>query len=165
MTPFRASLEDVVRVLAATPERCLIVEGLIAFRSRLHALGMTEGFQWIGGGFVEKRASDPKEIDVVTFFRKPSAWTTSHAETSAIAENREIFAPGGARARYRCDAYFVDLGHPTALRWITHWCGVYSHQKETHAWKGFLELPLAPETPGDFWAAALAEQRERLGLG
>jgi hypothetical protein len=163
MTPFLVSVEELVRRFVTSVARLRVLEGFVAFRSRLHALGLTEGFQWIGGGFLELRAHEPKDIDVVTFYRKPSEWLTPGAEERAVRGAPEVFTTAGAKAAFACDAYFVDLAHPSAVRWIVHWCGVHSHQMESRAWKGFLEVPLAPEAPGDFWVAALAEARERYG--
>jgi hypothetical protein len=164
MTPFPATLEELVRRFATSVARVRILEGFFAMRARLHELGVAEGFQWIGGGFVELRPREPEDMDVVTFFRKPAAWSAPDDEARAVRGEPELFTAPGARARYRCDAYFVDLGAPSAPRWIAHWCGVHSHHMETRAWKGFVEVPLAPDAPGDLWGAALAEQREALGL-
>jgi hypothetical protein len=163
MSPYTATLEEVVRRFATSPARCRILEGFAAFRARLHEHGMTSGFQWIGGGFIELRPTEPHDIDVVTFFTKPAAWTTADEEARIVRAEPELFTAKGARERYLCDAYFVDLGDTSAVRWITHWCGVHSHHMETRAWKGFVEVPLAGDTPGDLWAAALAEKRAELG--
>jgi hypothetical protein len=164
MTPYTATLEEFVRRFGTSADRCRILDRFVAFRSRLHEHGITSGFQWIGGGFIEQRSTEPHDIDVVTFFRKPAAWATPEREAGVVRAEPELFTASGARGRYLCDAYFVDLGDPRAVRWIAHWCGVHSHHMETRAWKGFVELPLAPDLPGDLWAAALAECKAKLGL-
>ena len=163
MTPFRTSLEELVRRFALSAERHRILEGFLAFRARLQAHGLVDGFQWIGGGFLELREREPGDLDVVTFFRKPAAWATPAEEARIIRAEPELFTSAGASTRYRCDAFFVDLGAPEALRWAVYWCGLHSHHMETCAWKGFLEVPLA-ETPGDLWGAAMAERRGALGM-
>lgn len=165
MTPFRTSLEELVRRFALSTERHRILQGFLAFRARLHELGIVDGFQWIGGGFLELRPREPGDIDVVTFFRRPAAWTTREEEERVVRAAPEVFTSSGAGARYGCDAFFVALDAPDALRWAVYWCGLHSHHMETCAWKGFLEIPLAPDTPGDLWGAAMAERASALGIG
>jgi hypothetical protein len=164
MTPFRATLEELVRRFALSRERLRILEGFFAFRARLRAHGLVSGFQWIGGGFLELRAREPEDIDVVTFFRRPGAWATREDDERTARAEPDTFTAAGARARYRCDAFFVDLGSPDVVRWATYWCGLHSHQADTDAWKGFLEVSLAPDVPGDLWGPAMAERAAALGL-
>jgi hypothetical protein len=161
MTPFPATVEELIRRFGTSRARVRILEGFVAFRQRLHEVGLTEGFQWIGGGFIEQKPDDPKDIDVVTFFRKSPQWATPVDEEVARRQAPEVFTQAGAKARFACDAYFVDLSHPTAVRWLVHWCGVHSHHMVTRAWKGFVEVPLAPQVPGDFWVAAIEEAKAR----
>jgi hypothetical protein len=164
MTPFRASLDELVRRFALSRERHRILEGFFAFRVRLHELGLVAGFQWIGGGFIELREREPDDIDVVTFFRRPAAWTTREDEERIVRAAPEVFTSKGAAARFRCDAFFVDLGSPDHVRWAAYWCGLHSHHADTEAWKGFLQVPLA-DVVGDLWGVAMAERAAALGLG
>jgi hypothetical protein len=91
-------------------------------------------------------------------------WQTREDEERIVRAEPEIFTSKGAAGRYRCEAFFVDLGAPDLVRWTAYWCGLHSHQADTDAWKGFLEVPLAPDTTGDLWGAAMAERAAALGL-
>lgn len=52
-SPYIASLTTVVDRFALSPERLKILNGLLNYRSALHALGLTNGFQWLDGSFME----------------------------------------------------------------------------------------------------------------
>jgi hypothetical protein len=52
-SPYRASLTDFVLRFSTTPERRGILDGLLRYRSALHGVGLTTGFQWVNGSFLE----------------------------------------------------------------------------------------------------------------
>jgi len=137
------------------------LEGYLNYRSALHAIGIIEGFQWVNGSFTEdiemigRRA--PNDLDLVTFFKLPAGVPN---QSMLVALDPSLF-PAGPRAatvkadlktRFRVDAYLVPLpSHPADLnrvdRLVGHscyWYGMWSHQRGTQRWKGYLEIDLDP---------------------
>ena len=74
-SPFEATMTHVVERFAFTPQRARLIHNLIDYRNALYAAGITDGFQWINGSFVEHvetrprpgKAPRPDDIDIVTF--------------------------------------------------------------------------------------------------
>lgn len=142
--PYVAPLAEVVDRFAFTPERRRLFVGLLDLRRELHELGVVQGFQWLGGSFVESEPS-PADVDVVTFFVMPRAWRDKAVRERIVAARPELFRPTEARKRLHCDAYFVALAMKQEMfRQMTLWYGLFSHDRETLAWKGFVEIALDP---------------------
>jgi hypothetical protein len=163
-SPYSVALEDVVLRFSETPERRLILAGFLDYRAALHRIGLTQGFQWLDGSFVEhievgSRKRSPADIDLVTFFQLPSGRT----QQEIIADAEALFpfddaSRASLKNRYKVDAFLVHLGQ-TPRRLVdraAYWSGVWGHQRETLAWKGFLEIDLAPDE--DAVARQLLEQ-------
>ena len=134
--------------LGTTADRADLLRGLIALRQQLISLGITEGFQWYAGSFCENievtQGRSPKDIDVVTFFVRPSAYSDNAAWNTFVTANRSIFSPAAAKAAFKCDAYFVDANAPfsSMISQVTYWHGLFGHQRVSHLWKGILRVPL-----------------------
>lgn len=139
-------MTEVVSRFGTSQERVDIIRGLLAFREALRGLGITDGVQWLDGSFVENceqvRNRPPGDLDIVTIANRPA----QHAAdwVTFIQSNSELFDPHATKARYRCDAYFVDLGKKPELivSDIAYWFGLFSHQRVTALWKGMLAVPL-----------------------
>lgn len=140
--PYRVSLVDVVRRFSGSEERRAILRGFLAYRAELHAVGLTQGFQWLDGSFAEQiellEDRSPKDIDVVTF-------PQSQPHSTQAAQAIELFKPQAMKDRFRCDAYGVPPGLPAyaATRHATYWYALFSHRRDRR-WKGMLEIDLAP---------------------
>ncbi len=52
-SPYRVDLTDFALRFASSAERITIIDGLLKYRSELHAVGLTRGFQWIDGSLLE----------------------------------------------------------------------------------------------------------------
>jgi len=117
-----------------------MLRNFIAYRSVLRGLGISDGFEWIGGSFVEDK--DPADIDVVTFFRMPTGWSVE-TKKQVLGSHPELMGTE-AKKKYECDPYFVELTDMTAgkVKQITYWYGLLSHQRVPFEWKGILELAL-----------------------
>jgi hypothetical protein len=84
-------------------------------------------------------------VDVVTFFVMPPAWRDRAERERVVRARPDLFKPTEAKARFGCDAYFVALGMNAAMfRSLTLWYALLSHDRKTLAWKGFVEVDLAP---------------------
>ena len=151
LSPYTANMCEVIARFGGTPERKAILVGLLNFRQALRARGLTEGFQWIDGSFVENvevsRGRPPADIDLVTFVRPPEDLKNDSQWASFVKATPELFNPRETKRRYLCDAYLVDLdGRGEILVENTkYWFGLFSHQRETSLWKGMLKVPLCSD--------------------
>lgn len=150
--PYPVTLGDVVLRFSTSPERIRILDGLLRYRAALHAIGMTSGFQWIDGSFVEdvetsSRSRPPGDVDVVTFFNLPAGAT----QAALVAAAPALFPQTAAEHDHIRNTYFVDgytlhLGSRSErlVDRSAYWYGVWSHQRTTFKWKGFLQVDLSP---------------------
>lgn len=71
-SPYTVSLLDVMTRFGNTETRRDLLQRWLDFRAALHRLGITRGFQWIDGSFVENieqtRNRSPNDIDLVTLY-------------------------------------------------------------------------------------------------
>ncbi|HDZ3733793.1 TPA: hypothetical protein RSW61_005486 [Vibrio harveyi] len=146
--PYKVSLEAFVEHFATSKERTEILVGFLQYRSKLKSLGVTNGFQWLDGSFVENvektRGRAPNDIDLVTFAHRPTGFSLEDWR-GFVQSNLDLFSPQMAKASYKCDAYFVDLDLPSKaiVSNTKYWFGLFSHQRETSLWKGMLEVALS----------------------
>jgi hypothetical protein len=146
MAPYKSTIVEFVNRYAQSPERIAILKGLLEYRRKLKGIGITEGFQWLDGSFVEyvelNLGRPPADVDIVTFAMRPTSdrdvWKT------IIQSNKDLFIPSESKKAFQCDAYFVDLNtDPIHLVNNTkYWFGLFSHQRESYLWKGMVEIPI-----------------------
>lgn len=147
MSPYGTTLTRIANKLCASDERKVIFRGLLQYRQALSGIGLTSGFQWLSGSFMENieaiESRAPRDVDVVTFVHRPPGLDDA-AIQALIATNPRIFVPAQAKATYHCDAYFLDLAMlPEAIvNQTRYWFGLFAHRR-TGIWKGLLQLPLA----------------------
>lgn len=146
-SPYPVPLLDVVMRFATSPDRRVILHGLLDFRAALHRMGLVSGFQWLDGSFLEHvellEKRPPRDIDVVTFLDAPAAFAPAPPDNDALRR-----AP--AKARFKVDSYFVELAAtpPRDLTLLSaYWYSVWSHRR-TAEWKGFLQIDMAPHEDG-----------------
>jgi hypothetical protein len=138
LSPYLATLVELVERYAISPQRIRILEGLLAYRAELRRVGLSAGFQWIDGSFVETLNREPNDVDVVTVSPLP---------TSCSPDDEHLFETKEAKKRFLCGAYFVDLANGDATWSITesvYWYGLFSHQRQTQRWKGLVQIDLNP---------------------
>jgi hypothetical protein len=142
-SPWRTSIAELVVRFGTSPVRTELLSGLMQLRASLYAIGIREGWQWIDGSFVERveqiRGIPPRDIDVVTFADLSQLDRRDSAVRAALYRR----VPG-------CDAYLINLANYTAkpaevTRLVNYYYGMFSHQRRTQLWKGFLEIPLSSE--------------------
>ena len=150
-SPFEATMTHVVERFAFTPQRGALIRNLIEYRNALYAAGITDGFQWIGGSFVEHvetrprpgQAPSPDDIDIVTFYNLPGQQTP---------ETIELFNPSATRQRFNVDGTGIPLGvklTASDVEVITYWYGLWSLRKDDHEPKGFVQVHLDPHDDPD----------------
>jgi hypothetical protein len=142
--------------LATTNERRDILLGFFSLRDALRQLGVTSGFQWIDGSFVENaektRGHAPNDIDVVTFYVPPLPMPSWPAVTSLQSV---LVDRNATKQRFHVDHILVPLAS-TQDRFsdarhlvdaVRYWFGLFSHRRSDDVWKGMLYLPL--DTPAE----------------
>ena len=141
-SPYLVSLTDLVSRFGYTGIRRRILGKFLAFRQTLHAAGLTNGFQWVNGSFVEdiqlREQREPRDIDVVTFYYIPDGYD----QQSLYSEFSSLFDHRANVVNYSTDAFFVSLDtedkHYLAHK-IAYWNGLWSHTRDEE-WKGYLEI-------------------------
>ena len=109
--PYVARLAEFVTQFATTRDRVDLIEKFLDYRDALHQAGISEGFQWINGSFVENieqssRRRPPEDIDVVTFFFR---------DESAREGYEDLFDPDITKQNFDVDGYGIELGRPLAV--------------------------------------------------
>lgn len=146
-SPYKVSLNDVILEFGTSSHRQNLLSGFLSFRSALHGLGITAGFQWLDGSFLEcvesLRSCPPNDIDVITFYVVPAGQTQQTLEASYP----QLFDHDSLKNIYHVDAYFFELKSSTIGKLInesTYWYSLWSHQRNTLLWKGYLQIDLSP---------------------
>ena len=137
-------MAEFVTQFATTRDRVDLIEKFLDYRDALHQAGISEGFQWINGSFVENieqssRRRPPEDIDVVTFFFR---------DESAREGYEDLFDPDITKQNFDVDGYGIELGRPLAVVTamdIGYFHGMWSHRRVDHVWKGFIQVDLDPE--------------------
>ncbi len=159
MAPYPTTLQHVVDRFAKTPERKTILQGFLAYRAALASIGLDTGFQWLNGSILEDiekiEARNPRDIDIIVFFRRPAIAKDPIAWASFFSHYRVLFSPAHNKATYYCDTQYVDLDAPAedVASLTRFWFGLFSHRRDG-MWKGMLTVPLAISAD-DAVAAAL----------
>ncbi|MCW0983509.1 hypothetical protein OK142_22020 [Agrobacterium sp. BT-220-3] len=149
-----------------TPHRRGLLRNLISYRQLLAQDGYDTGVQFIDGSFVENVEMvgnrDPGDIDVFSLVKIPekyladfSLWENHGASFWA----EEIVNRGRNKARFSLDTFanIIDDAVPVfdAMSLIMYWYGLFSHQRDTFHWKGFVALDI--NSAGDAAALELLE--------
>lgn len=152
MAPYKTSLVEFIGQFSISPERNAILKGFLAYRKQLKALGITKGFQWVDGSFVEdcekNRSRPPKDVDFVTFAYRPPQIIDEQKWKAFVESNISFFGDNdGIKKLYFSDAYYVDLNAAPHLivDYTRYWFGLFSHQRETYVWKGCLQINLCED--------------------
>ena len=146
-SPYLTTLSQVIERFSTTPNRVRLLRGLLAYRRALYDLGITQGFQWLDGSFLENVESKdkpgeermPHDIDVVTFYYPPDG---------ELPLTDELFTPKATKDKYSVEAYGVPLGEPLdqeLVEAISYWHGMWSIRRRDHHAKGFVQIDLDPE--------------------
>lgn len=144
-SPYPIDITDFTSQFSTTPARCAILQGFLKYRETLHSAGLTTGFQWVDGSFLEQveitQNRDPSDLDVVSFFNLPAGID----ENEFSRRNPDLFDRSKAKTNYRVDSYPVVLSWKPDLLvwWSAYWYSVWGHRRNLE-WKGFVQIDLAP---------------------
>lgn len=152
MAPYKTTLADILGRFATSPERISILRGVLNYRKRLKGYGVTQGYQWIDGSFVEDceklRERPPKDIDVVTFAYRPEGLESPITWREFVEVHKDtIFNNDYCKEHYQTDAFYIDLHTKPHLLVdnARYWFGLLSHQRGTYIWKGCLHVDLVED--------------------
>lgn len=143
-SPYRMTCTQLVDTFGFSPERIAILNGLLNFRREMYAAGITNGFQWLNGSFMEDveahQGRSPNDIDVVSYIQLPDG----DDQQSLLTKASHLFDNEEVRNTFKVDSYFEFLGEPIAERHIqkaTYWYSMWSHNRNGN-WKGFVRITL-----------------------
>jgi hypothetical protein len=143
-SPYLCSASALLSRFGTTPERRELIDKFLKFRRGIQEAGLTTGFQWLDGSFLEdvetKEGRPPKDIDVVTVF-----WGYDIAALQAIATKFPAFFDANkAKADYTVDHYLLDASAPieTVLLRACYWFRLLSHNRKG-VQKGILQISLS----------------------
>lgn len=146
LSPYPCTTLDLCQRLGTTPERRTILGKFLDFRERVQGEGLTNGFQWLDGSFLEdietREGRPPEDLDVVTVY-----WGYDRAFQAGL-----VASPVLSKAAYSLDHYNFDAGfNPTVtLEQTRYWILLFSHNRQG-VWKGMLRIEL--NTPAEDAAA------------
>lgn len=155
-SPYSATMLEVIDRFATTYERMVILDGLLSFRNGLRQRGITSGFFWLAGSFVEhiehREFRPPGDVDVVCFLEATSC------------DRREL----GQYCRYAkrelaCHAFLVDLNASprVLLAMASYWQGLFGHTKRHCQWKGLVLVDGLSEEDDEAAVELLAHRRDQ----
>lgn len=143
-SPYLVGIEEVVRRFATSRTRIDILRGLLDYRRELRRLDLGAEFQWLAGSFVENPGREPRDIDVVTFYRRTAAQMAEIRADARRWQRLQALAKS-SKTDFLCDAYLVNMIDPgaTLVAQSHYWYGLFSHQRGSLAWKGMLQVDVA----------------------
>ena len=146
VSPYPCTTVDLCRKFSTSPERKAILVRFLDFRDRLRSEGLTQGFQWLDGSFLEdieaQESRAPRDLDVVTFF-----WGYDFAFQKALGLAFPEFSNSKlSKAAFSLDHYPVDAGFSPAftIESTRYWSQLFSHNRRG-VWKGMLKIDLNTE--------------------
>ncbi len=148
-SPYKVDLSEVIEQFSTSAERIEILKGFLKYRQALYSAGITSGFQWLDGSFLEnievQALRPPNDIDVVTFFNLPDGVD----QKKMFKNHGNLFTPSKTKPQFYVDAYAFILGESTKshhVKMISYWYSMWSHRRDG-VWKGFIQVDLS--TCGD----------------
>ena len=150
-SPFAVEMGDLVHRFCTSPARARLLLGLNAYRRHLNSGGFNTGEQWVGGSFVEdcetRRGRDPRDIDVVTLFRRPIRYQAQPGMWENDVRNglfNDYFSTKRMKPRFVCDTYPLDLDRPAEelVHRAAYWHGLLSETRSPSERKGIVRIPL-----------------------
>ena len=143
ISPYPCTTLELCDKFSTSGERIQILDGLLRLRDRLRNAGMTDGFQWLDGSFLEDvehaRGRPPGDIDVVTFYWSPDVDITK----KLVASFPDLLDRAKIKADFFVDHFPIDVGYRPELtvEATRYWCSLFSHTR-SGVWKGMLRIDL-----------------------
>ncbi|OJW74911.1 hypothetical protein [Spirosoma sp. 48-14] len=152
LSPYSSSILEICQKFGTSPNRVQILKNLVEFRRNMTNLGIIEGFQWLGGSFMqdietlETRA--PRDLDIVTFH----GLLTTHQFSLIIHSFPEFRSSVLSKKNFLLDHYPVDycFKPEVTVEHTRYWIQLFTHTR-LGLWKGMVRIEL--NTPFDDQAA------------
>lgn len=147
LSPFPATSEEVCQRFATSPERRAILKRWLDFRGQMQGLGITSGFQWLDGSFLEDvekaEARPPNDLDVITFFSLPTGMSAGDLINEARNRLPAFIDRRASKEAFYLDHFPVSLngGGAILVEQTRYWAGLFSHNRKG-IWKGMLRIEL-----------------------
>lgn len=131
-------------------KRITLLKNFMEYRKMLHSSGLTSGFQWVNGSFVtnkeEIKKEAPNDIDVVTIFILGSGIS----QQSFAYQYPYLFDNEAIKNGLHIDSHYLVLEQSNVnleslIEQINYWNNLWSHQRDTLLWKGYIRLDLSPD--------------------
>ncbi len=158
LSPYPCTTLELCQQLGTSPERRRILGRFLDFRERLTSAGLTTGFQWLDGSFLEdieaRQGRSPKDLDVVTVY-----WGYDIPFQHQLVTSFPEFAePTLAKANFSLDHYPFDASYrPEAtVELARYWISLFSHNRLA-VWKGMLRVELVTAADDSAARAELAK--------
>ncbi|MDI9336710.1 MAG: hypothetical protein QM520_06750 [Gammaproteobacteria bacterium] len=142
-SPYQCSSLELCQKFATSPARITILKNFLAFRDKLNHYGLLNGFQWLGGSFLEdaeKRESrSPNDLDLVTIY-----WDYDMPFQRNLEQEFPEFTDAClAKLQYKLDHYPFDASYcpMITVAYSAYWIQLFSHNRDA-VWKGILQVPL-----------------------
>lgn len=152
-SPYFATPIELVQSFGTTPRRQHLLRNLLSYRSLMYNNGYLSGIQFLDGSFVENvechSNREPGDIDVYSLLdapeeilQNPTLWQSDQGYKFWADEiqNHPL-----NKKRFELDTYALliqELPFPYLIQDVLYWYSLFSHQKLTFAWKGFVAVPL-----------------------
>lgn len=165
MSPYQVSVTEVVARFGTTDDRKAILNNWLDHRDKMREIGITKGFQWLDGSFLENK--DPDDLDIITFLHRPDAAKDIVSWNTIMVSNKGVLSRKGAKTTYRLDAFFIDLDGTirSAISTSRYYLQLFSHQRKTFLWKGMLEVQMGDSTDEASARTLLTPPHERTPNG
>jgi len=147
LSPYPATSEEVCRKFATSDERGEILRGWLQFRQRLLALGVTDGFQWLDGSFLEKtellERRAPRDLDIITFYHTPHGVLANDFLAAIPRSLPEFVDRNAAKNNFHLDHFPITLTArgDALVEHARYRTGLFSHRRDG-VWKGMLRVEL-----------------------
>ena len=158
LSPYPCTTLELCQRFGTSPERRKILGLFLDFRKRLADEGLTDGFQWLDGSFLEdieaQEGRPPRDLDVVTVY-----WGYDFPFQRQLWANLPEFVDSTlSKTNFALDHYPLDASYnpETTVEWTSYWISLFSHNRLA-VWKGMLRVKL--NTTADDSAARVELER------
>jgi hypothetical protein len=147
LSPYHCTTVELVDRFATSSERATILRGLLAFRHEIESRGLSTGFQWLDGSFLEDietlESRPPGDLDLLTVF-----WGKDRAFLNALVVALPAFIdPFESKRLFRLDHFplWANESPWGAVENTRYWIQLFTHRRDG-VWKGMLKIPLGTPT-------------------
>jgi len=147
VSPYKCTSLELCHKFATSAKRIEILKGYLLFRENLITLGLSNGFQWLDGSFLEdvetRENRPPNDLDIVTIY-----WGYDKSFQLNLITNFPEFADSQlSKQNFRLDHYpfNASVSPEFTVNYSRYWIQLFSHNRDA-VWKGMLQIALNTST-------------------